>query len=79
MNGEELKMLTKLYVKDFKITSHWAGSQLRGQENLWEYTIYTADGKKYIKGGFYRRSDAQHWLSKTVREANEILKRRNAK
>ena len=67
-------MTDRIFKKDFVIKSRRTGSQLRGRENQVEYVIWTADGKRRVKDGFYRKADADKWLSKKIAEANKILR-----
>lgn len=66
-------MKKKVYKKDFIIKSYRTGSRLQGGENQVMYEVFTADGKKKVKSGFYRWKDADKWLSETVRIANTLL------
>lgn len=66
-------MKKKVYKKDFIIKSYRTGSRLQGRENRVMYEVFTADGKKKVKSGFYRWKDADKWLSETVRIANKLL------
>lgn len=66
-------MKKKVYKKDFIIKSYRTGSRLQGRENQVMYEVFTADGKKKVKSGFYRWKDADKWLSETVRIANKLL------
>lgn len=60
---------------DFCIKSRRTGNRLSGHENEHIYEVFTADGKKMVKSGFYRYKDADRWLSENVRIAKMI--RRN--
>ncbi len=62
---------------DFSIKSHRTGCQLKGRENERVYEVFTSDGKKKVKGGFYRYNDADKWLSENVKIANLVLKNLN--
>lgn len=66
-------MKKKVYKKDFIIKNYRTGSRLQGRENQVMYEVFTADGKKKVKSGFYRWKDADKWLSETVRIANKLL------
>ena len=66
--------MNKLFKKDFTIRSRRSGSRLAGRENQVVYAIYTADGSRMVKDGFYRKADADAWLSRSIRRVNEILK-----
>lgn len=66
-------MKKKVYKKDFIIKSYRTGSRLQGRENRVMYEVFTADGKKKVKSGFYRWKDADKWLSETVKIANKLL------
>ena len=62
----------KIKVKDFEIKSEFTGNRLQGYENqVAYYLIYKPTGKRIDKK-FYHRKEAQKWLSKTVKAANEI-------
>lgn len=65
--------MKRIYKKDFTIKGHRTGNRIRGHENEVEYIVYTADGTKAVQGGFYRKADADKWLSKNVRLANQLL------
>lgn len=65
--------MTKIRKKDFIIKSRRTGNRLAGRENEVEYEIFTADGKKRVKSGFFRRKDADSWLSKNVKLANLMI------
>lgn len=67
-------MVKRIYKKDFIIKSRFTGNRLAGKENEVVWEIFTADGSKKVKGGFYHRYTADEWLSKNVRLANKILK-----
>ena len=66
-------MKKKIYKNQFIIKSRFTGNRLAGHENQVMYEIFTADGTKRVKSGFYKYHDADEWLSKTVKIANKIL------
>lgn len=65
--------MKKIHKNDFCIKSRRTGNRLAGHENEQVYEVFTADGKKKVKSGFYRFKDADRWLSENVRLANMIL------
>lgn len=65
--------MAKLRKKDFIIKSKRTGNRLANHENEVMYSVFTADGTKMVKSGFYRFVDADKWLSDTVKLANKIL------
>lgn len=68
--------MKKILVKDFEIKSRNAGMQLKGYENIWIYEIICkATGKKVDSPKFYHRVEAQKWLSKIVKVANQIIEK----
>lgn len=60
----------------FEIKSWPTGSRLRGQENQREYGVFTKDGTKCVKRGFYKWRDADKRLSETVKIANKLAERK---
>lgn len=65
-------MKKRIFKNQFVIKGRRTGSRLRGRENQIVYEVFTKDGTKFVKGGFYRWCDADRWLSETVRIANKI-------
>ena len=66
-------MKKRIYKKDFIIKGHKTGCRLQGMEEQVMYEVFTADGTKKIKSGFYKRKDADKWLGQTVKIANTLL------
>lgn len=65
--------MKKILVKDFEIVSYFTGNRLQGYENQVAYKIiYNPTGKRVDSPKFYHKVEAQKWLSKTVKVANQI-------
>ena len=62
----------KIKVKDFDIISYFTGNRLQGYENQVAYRIVYKPTGKRIDKVFYHKKEAQKWLSRTVKAANEI-------
>lgn len=57
----------------FQIKSFRTGSVIRGRENQVAYKVLLKDGTKAVTDKvFYRKADAEKWLSDTIRIANLI-------
>lgn len=70
-------MTRKIRKKDFIIKSRRTGNRLAGRENEVVWEIFKADGKTKIETEkFYRRKDADNWLSKNVKLANWMIANR---
>ena len=65
--------MKRIFKNQFVIKGHRTGSRLLGRENQIEYVVYTKDGSRKVKGGFFKWKDADRWLSKSVKIANMVM------
>lgn len=65
--------MKKVFKNQFIIKSWSTGSRLRNCENQREYAVFTKDGSRCVKRGFYTRRAADRWLRETVNIANTIF------
>ena len=73
-------MRKHLKLSDFKIVCRSCPGRLQGQENLHEYTIWSADGKRKVEGRvFYTAKAAKKWLHEAIKKANELIDTMNEK
>ena len=61
--------------KDFCIKGHYAGKNIQGHENDYEYTVYCVKNGRAVESGFSSRTAADKWLSENVRIAKDIQRR----
>ena len=62
-------MITK---DDFIIKGRFTGSQIRGREHQFLYSIYTKDGKLLTDERFTNKKEALKFLSAVIRRYNEL-------
>lgn len=68
--------MKKVLKKNFIIKSRRTGNRLANMENQVVYEVFTADGSKKVKTGFYSYKAADKWLSETVKIANKVLEQK---
>lgn len=65
-----MKIAENIKCKEFSLKSRPTGSQLKGQENTWEYAIYF---RGRMVGTAITKKEAQKWVSKKVKAVNAVL------
>lgn len=65
-----MKIAENIKCKEFSFKCRPTGSQLKGQENTWEYAIYF---RGHMVGTASTKKEAQKWVSKKVKAVNTVL------
>ncbi len=65
-----MKIAENIKGKEFSFKCRPTGSQIKGQENTWEYAIYFR-GRQV--GTARTKKGAQEWASKKVKAVNAVL------
>ena len=64
--------------KDFGIRGYYAGKNIQGHENDYEYVVFCKKNGRVVGSGFPTKSAADRWLSKNIRTAKELQRRAEA-
>ena len=68
-----MKIADNIKCKDFEIRGYWAGSRLKGQENLWNYRIYYKGQEVEPDYVAHTKTEAKAHISKKVKAVNAVL------